>query len=115
VIGCVSLLVAFLAGAGDISPIDLTLLAVEGIISICCGLVFVVKMSHGLERAVRLLQPLAGKPEPLLRRYLGAPTDREDGGPDGQLLTWREPGYVVTLAFRDGICQRVVREEITED
>jgi hypothetical protein len=118
VIGCGSLLVALVGPAG-LPPVEqppYVLLGIEGAVSMLCGLALVLKnMSNGVERAVRFLQPLAGKPETLVRRYLGAPDDVEDHGPDGRLLTWRDQGYTITLRFRDRVCQGVVSEAMTED
>src|SRR5262245_13614221 len=116
VIGCVFLLVA-LIGAADLPAVEqppYILLGIEGGVSILCGLALMLRnMSDGVERAVRFLQPLAGQPETLVRRYLGAPNDVEDCGTDGWLLTWRDHGYTITLRFRDYVCQGLVQEEMT--
>ena len=118
IIGCVSLLVALISAA-DLPAVEqqpYILLGIEGVASLVGGFALALaNMSNGVERAVRFLQPLAGKPEALVRRYCGAPDDREDRGPDGWHLTWRDRGYTVTLSFRDGLCQGIVRETFTDD
>ena len=63
-----------------------------------------------LTGAVRMLQPLTGRTETEVRKWLGAPhatTDAPDGARD---LMWNSPGYSITLRFRDGICSSIVQE-----
>lgn len=64
-----------------------------------------------LSRTVKSLAPLAGKTLESIQKKLGPPAIKEQT-PDGEtLITWRSPHYRVTIAFRDGICTRVAKEE----
>jgi hypothetical protein len=71
--------------------------------------------TRSLLRCLRVLQPLAGRPEAEVLKWLGAPQARcaTDGGDEH--LTWDSPGYSVTLGFRDGVCEGVIREAVRSD
>lgn len=60
-------------------------------------------------RVVRL-NPLRGKTSDEVRRELGRPHVVEHTEDGRTLETWNSPGYSVTLAFRDRVCEGVVRE-----
>jgi hypothetical protein len=111
--GC--LVTAFVSDALGEAPTtgeySLVLLVTWGGLFVWWGLFFLLSRRRGdIASAVRALQPVVGKSEVLIRESLGPPQLSKDRGPAGLHLTWREPGYTITLAFRDGVCQGVVHE-----
>ncbi|AMV29411.1 hypothetical protein VT84_33765 [Gemmata sp. SH-PL17] len=62
-----------------------------------------------LVQTVQMLRPLVGRSEADVRKWLGAPHSSICIS-DGWDLTWDAPRYSVTLRFRDGVCQGLVKE-----
>lgn len=65
--------------------------------------------TNSLLKRVTYLNPLQGREQAVVLGRLGEPdlTVRDDGV---EISTWASPSYSVTLRFRGGICEGVVRE-----
>lgn len=83
-----------------------------GLVLVFLGTYFVTQsQTNHLVRKVRAIAPVKGKTESAVRRALGRPVSVEEIDGEETLLTWVSPGYRLTLAFRDGVCTRVAREQ----
>jgi hypothetical protein len=118
-VGCLAAAVAFAdegpRGLFARSPLSL---AIWGCLLVGWGAYRIIKPRAGgpraLAGAVRMLRPLAGRPEGEIRKWLGAPHAAADAGDGSRDLTWDAPDYSVTLRFRGGVCQSVVQEVARE-
>lgn len=84
--------------------------------AIICGLLItlgvVLLAAHRTDelcRKVAALNPLLGKESALIVHRLGSPSLTVREG-EVEHCTWESPGYLVVLAFREGVCTGVVRE-----